>query len=260
MSEFKDQGVLVAGATSGIGRATAIAFGQAGARVGILGRNQERAKQTAVEIEAAGGQALCLIADLGQPDEVREAVESFVSQAGPLKAAVNAAGADIENSLADYTMEEYAAVFDVNVRGLLLLMQCEIRTMREGDGGSIVNITSISARKEVPQNALYNASKSAASMLTRCAAMEEGPHNIRVNELAPGPVDTPMLRGFFEKAVAAGIPTGPEALNKVSPLGRIGSPTEIAEAILFLSSSKSAYLTGACLTADGGFSLGLRVS
>lgn len=260
MSEFKDSTVLVTGATSGIGQAIAIAFGRQGARVGILGRNREQAECTAADVQAAGGTADLLLVDLLNETALRTVIRKFVEAAGGLTAAVNAAGLDIENSVAEYTTAEFDAVYGTNVRSLLVCMQEEITPMRAAGKGAIVNVTSIAARSETPQNALYNSSKSAVSMLTRCAAMEEGPHGIRINELAPGPVDTPMLRGFFEKAQAAGIETGPEAVRAISPLRRIGQPEDLAHAALFLASSQAGYITGACLTADGGFSLGMRVS
>jgi len=260
MSEFENSTVLVTGATSGIGAAIAIAFGEEGARVGILGRNREHAEATATQVRDAGGEAECLLVDLHDEEALRMTIRGFVEAGNGLLAAVNAAGLDIENSVADYSTADFDAVYGTNVRSLLVCMQEEITPMRAAGRGAIVNVTSIAARSEAPQNALYNSSKAAAAMLTRCAAMEEGPNGIRVNELAPGPVDTPMLRGFFEKAQAVGIPTGPEAIGASSPLRRIGQPIDLAHAALFLASSHAAYITGACLTADGGFSLGMRVS
>jgi len=258
--EFKNAPILVTGATSGIGQATAVAFGQQGARVGILGRNRDQAQRTAAMVQEAGGTADLLVVNLLDEPALRAAIREFIEQAGGLAVAVNAAGLDIENEVAGYSTADFDAVFGTNVRSLLVCMQEEIPPMRAAAQGAIINVTSIAARSEAPQNALYNASKAAVSMLTRCAAMEEGPNGIRINELAPGPVDTPMLQGFFEKARAAGIPTGPEAVGAISPLRRIGKPEELAQAALFLASSNAAYITGACLTADGGFSLGMRVS
>lgn len=257
---FENQPVLVTGATSGIGRAIAVAFGQVGAKVGVLGRDATRANQVVTEIQAAGGEAIPLLADVQDACQTETAINQFAQEAGGLVAAVNAAGLDLEQSLVDYSLAEFDAVFGTNVRGLFVCMQAEIRAMRPQKTGAILNLTSIAARHEVPHNALYNASKAAVSMLTRCAALEEGPQGIRVNELAPGPVDTPMLRGFLAKAGADGITAGEALLAQVSPLGRIGTPEELAQAAVFLCSPEAAYITGACLTVDGGFSLGVRLS
>jgi NAD(P)-dependent dehydrogenase (short-subunit alcohol dehydrogenase family) len=260
MSEFEGRGVLVTGATSGIGRAVAIAFGALGAHVGILGRDAGRAEACANAVREAGGRADILSVDLMDMSRTNAVLNDFGRRcAGRLVCAVNAAGIDIETSLFDATEAAYETVFGVNVRGLLACMQAEISSLRTAGGGAIVNVTSIAAKRETPLNSLYNASKAAASMLTRCAALEEGRHGIRINELAPGPVDTPMLEGYFEKARASGIETGPDAVAAVNPLRKIGTPEEIAAAAIFLCSKQAAYITGACLTADGGLSLGLRV-
>ena len=247
------------GATSGIGHAVAVAFGARGARVGIVGRDPSRAASCADAVRETGGVADILPLDLMDPDATKAALGAFAKESGGLVCAVNAAGVDIETPVLEASFADYEKVFGVNVRGLLACMQAEIAALRTAGGGAIVNITSIAARRETPLNSLYNASKAAASMLTRCAALEEGPNGIRINELAPGPVDTPMLDHYFEKARASGIDTGLDAIAAVNPLRKVGSPAEIAEAAVFLCSRQASYITGACLTADGGLSLGLRV-
>jgi NAD(P)-dependent dehydrogenase (short-subunit alcohol dehydrogenase family) len=125
--------------------------------------------------------------------------------------------------------------------------------MRSVGAGAIVNVSSIAGTKVIVGSAVYNASKSAVAMLSRTAAAEEGPNGIRINEVAPGPVDTPMLRGFFDHAAQAGTDGGLEQIRQTLPLRRIGEPDDIAGAVLFLCSDRARYITGACLAVDGGF-------
>ncbi len=253
MGEFSNQNVFISGATSGIGRAAAVAFGREGARVGVFGRNEEAALRVCGEIASAGGEGVLLTGDVRSKAAVDAAMAHFLDGDRPLNLAVNAAGLDIAKEVRDYTEEEARAVLETNTLGLMFCLQAEIVRMRMEGAGAIVNVTSIAGTKVIVGNGIYNASKSAAAMLTRTAAAEEGPNGIRINEVAPGPVDTPMLRGFFDDAEREGMEWGAEQIRQALPLRRIGEPDDIAGPVLFLCSERARYITGACLAADGGF-------
>ena len=221
--------------------------------MGVMGRRGEDAEETAALVRGRGGEGVSLVADVRSSVQIHDAIRSFVDDRAGLSAAVNCAGVDISHYLADYSVEEFDRVFETNTRGLFCCMQEEIALMRAGGGGAIVNVTSVAGLRPFLSNSVYNASKSAASMLTRTAAAEEGPNGIRINEIAPGPIDTPMLRKFFEDAKSAGWDL--EKLRQSQPLRRIGSPEDVAYAAVFLASSRAAYICGACLAIDGGMSL-----
>ncbi len=206
-------------------------------------------------IRAAGGDGVFLKLDLAIESEVAAAVRETVSRYGRLDCAANCAGNDIAHALTEFSEADYDAIFDANVRGLFFCLKHEILAMHE-TGGSIVNVGSVAAQMTDLGNALYNASKAAARSLTRTAATEGAKYRIRVNEVAPGPVRTPMLEGFLQKAAAAGSAFNTDSIVANIPLGRIGAADEIANAVLFLCSDASAYTTGASLTVDGGFLLG----
>jgi NAD(P)-dependent dehydrogenase (short-subunit alcohol dehydrogenase family) len=254
MKPFEGKTVFVTGATSGIGRATAIAFGAAGAFVGVGGRRQTEGHKTLELVRAAGGDGLYLEVDVGHESEVSGAVAALWSKTGRLDCAANCAGYDSNAPLAESEESDFDAIFDANVRGLFFCLKHEILAMKQR-GGAIVTIGSIAGQKAFPRNGLYNASKSAAAMLTKTAAVEAGQYKIRVNEVAPGPIETAMLQGYVEREAAAGSPASLKGLGDLAPLGRIGQPEETAHAVLFLCSDKASYITGASLTVDGGFVL-----
>lgn len=180
-------------------------------------------------------------------------MESLAPSGTTLDVAVNCAGRDVARLLVDYTMDEFHAVLETNTRGLFCSMQEQIRRKRVTGRGAIVNVTFVAASRPLVSNAIYNARKSAVSMLTRTAAAEEGPNGIRINEVAPGPVLTPMLEGFFEDA--AGSAWSLASLRDSLPLRQFSTPADIAHAVLFLASSKASNITGACLAVDGGMCL-----
>jgi NAD(P)-dependent dehydrogenase (short-subunit alcohol dehydrogenase family) len=157
--------------------------------------------------------------------------------------------------LTNYTEAEFDAIFDVNVKGLFFCTKHQILAMKN-QGGVIVNVTSAAARTPFAGYSLYNASKSAAAMLTRSAAVEAGKHGIRIIEVAPGPIDTPMLQRYFEQEKAKGSEVTEKTVGAAILLGRIGRPEEVANAILFLCSSGASFVTAASLSVDGGFPLG----
>ena len=241
---FSGKRVLVTGATSGIGRATALAFARAGAAVVISGRDAARAAEV---VAAAEGALTFLTADLTDPAAVTALVDSAADHLGGLDIAFNNAGFQERRALlADQPAETYDTVFDTNLRAVFLAMQAEIRTMLAAGGGVIVNNASVSGlRNPNPGLALYSASKAAVLSLTRSAAMEYAGEGIRINAVSPGRVETPMMlaAGVGDRAtVAAGLPAG-----------RLGRPEEVAEAVLWLASGQAAFVYGHNLCVDGGF-------
>jgi NAD(P)-dependent dehydrogenase (short-subunit alcohol dehydrogenase family) len=246
---------FVTGATSGIGRATAIGFGKHGCVVIAAGRRNDEGQRTVDMIRAEGGEALFIKLDIGIETEVSSAVSDIISRYGRLDCAVNCAGHDIAASLMNFSTADYDAIFDANVKGLFVCLKHEIYAM-QGRGGAIVNVGSVAAQMSDVGNSLYNASKSAARSLTRTAAAEAAKFGIRVNEVAPGPTWTPMLEGFLNNAKAAGSSFSSETIAASVALGRIATPDEIANPIIFLCSEQASFITGASLTVDGGFLLG----
>lgn len=242
--DFAGKAVLVTGATSGIGRATAIAFARCGARVMIVGRDAARGAEVA---SACGADARFHQADLGGPEAIGRAVAAAVTAFGGLDIAFNNAGfQEPRAELAAQPDGMFDRVFDLNVRALFLAMKAEIPAMLQCGGGVIVNNASVSGvRNPNPGLSLYSASKAAAISLTRSAAMEYAPRGIRINAVSPGRVETPMMlaSGIADMAaVAAGL-----------PVRRLGTPDEVAQAVLWLASPRSGFVVGHNLCADGGF-------
>lgn len=255
MTDFQGKVALVTGATSGIGRATAIAFGKRGATVVVTGRREQEGRETLDVVRAGGGDGAFIRLDISVEDEVVGVVREIMSRYGRLDCAANCAGNDIAAALTEFSEADYDAIFNPNVKGLFFCLKHEILAMRD-KGGAIVNVGSVAAQMSDLGNSLYNASKSAAHSLTRTAAAEAAKYRIRVNEVAPGPTKTPMLEGFLRKAADAGSAFNSASIVANIALGRIGTAEEIANAVLFLCSDRSAYTTGASLTVDGGFLLG----
>ena len=255
MADFTGKAALVTGATSGIGRATAIAFAKAGAAVLAVGRRVGEGQETIDLIRGAGGKAAFRAVDVAVEAEVAAAVTEIVARYGRLDVAANCAGVDINAALVDFTTADFERVFDTNAKGLFFCLKHEITAMRAGGGGAIVNVGSIAGEKAFRGDGIYGASKAAASMLTRAAAVENAEHGIRVNEVSPGLVDTPMLRGFMGNAGAVGSSLTEAGMIAAAPFKRLGAPEDVAAAILYLCSAEADYITGVSLAVDGGFRL-----
>jgi NAD(P)-dependent dehydrogenase (short-subunit alcohol dehydrogenase family) len=243
--------VLITGALAGIGRATALAFAREGARLVVSGRNQAGGDALAAELQALGAQAVFLRADVRHEAEVHSLVDQAVERFGRLDVAVNNAGTEGQpGPVAEQTAETYAATFDTNVLGVLLSLKHELRVMTAQGSGSIVNVSSVYGKAGAPGAAVYAASKHAVEGLTKSAALEVAATGIRVNAVAPGPIDTAMLDRFTgtadRKAWLAGH----------IPAQRLGQADEIAATIVFLGLGKAGYLTGQSLGVDGGATAG----
>src|SRR6266446_3677460 len=239
--------VLITGALTGIGRATARAFAHDGGRLVISGRRDAEGQQLVAELRQGGVEAAFLHADVRHEDDVRRLVEQTVARFGRLDVAVNTAGTEGQpGPVTEQSTDSYAATFDTNVLGTLLSMKHELRVMVPQGGGSIINISSTYGHLGARGASVYSASKHAVEGLTKSAALEAAGSGVRVNAVAPGPTDTAMLSRFTGSAERkAGLVAG-------DPLQRVGEPDEIANAIVFLASTKSSFTTGQVLFVDGG--------
>jgi len=239
--------VLITGALTGIGRATALAFAKEGARIVIAGRRDEAGQNLVAELRRLDAEAEYVNADVRHEDDVRNLVDQTVTRFGRLDVAVNAAGTEGKpGPVTEQSAESYAATFDTNVLGTLLSMKHELRVMLPQGYGSIINVSSTYGHLGAAGASLYAASKHAVEGLTRSAALEAAEFGVRVNAVAPGPIDTGMLTRF------TGSDERKAGLVSTVPLKRVGRPEEIAQTILFLASDKASFSTGATFAADGG--------
>src|SRR5216683_1942733 len=239
--------VLITGALTGIGRATALAFAQEGARIVISGRHEEEGEKLVNELGKLGAEAEFVRSDVRHEDDVRGLVDKTVARFGRLDVAVNTAGTEGKpGPVTEQSAESYAATFDTNVLGTLLSMKHELRVMLAQGSGSIVNVSSTFGHTGGAGASVYVASKHAVEGLTKSAALEASGSGVRVNVVAPGPIETPMLNRFAK--------TEERKAGMVSnvPLKRAGKPEEIAQAIVFVSSDKASFITGATYLVDGG--------
>lgn len=243
--------VLITGALTGIGRATALAFARSGAHMVVSGRRQAEGQALEAELQQLGAQAVFIPADVRHDDAVRDLVDQTVARFGRLDVAVNNAGTEGQPGLiVNQTAESYQATFDTNVLGTLLSLKHELRVMTAQKSGSIINISSTYGHAGAAWASVYSGSKHAVEGFTKSAALEVAATGVRVNAVAPGPTDTGMLDRF------TGTPENKAALIAGVPLGRIGKPDDIAAAILYLASEGAAFVTGQIVTVDGGKTAG----
>ena len=239
--------VLITGALTGIGRATAFAFAAEGARLVVSGRRAEAGAALAAELRQRGATAEFMQADVRHEADVRGLVEQTVARFGRLDVAVNNAGTEGTSApLAEQSAENYAATFDTNVLGVLLSLKHEMRVMLAQGNGAIVNLSSVAGQVGFAGASVYVASKHAVEGLTKSAALEGAAAGVRVNAVAPGPVLTEMLDRFV-----GGEQNRSHMANAV-PARRIGTVEEIAQTIVFLASDKARFLTGQSIAVDGG--------
>ncbi len=256
---------LITGGSSGIGRAASLAFAREGARVIIAARNVERGEAVAHEIKEAGGEAHFIRADMAKPNEIEALVRRAVEIYGRLDCAFNnaASAAGVFSPAADFSEEEFDQVVGVNLKGVWLCMKHEIRQMLEQQpsGGAIVNTSSVNGLGGSPQGALYSATKSGVLALTKSAAQDYAPYDIRVNALVAGFFQTPMLEDLFHRA-SGGDAEARQAVEtqyrRLISLNRIGRPEEAAEVVVWLCSDAASYVTGHSMIVDGGMTAALR--
>jgi len=243
--------VLITGGLTGIGRAAAVAFAKKGANVVVAGRRDEAGKALADELRGFGSEAEFINADVRKEDDVRALVDRTIERFGRLDVAVNNAGTEGRpGPITDQTAESYAATFDTNVLGTLLSMKHELRVMQAQGSGSIINISSTYGHEGGAGASVYVASKHAVEGMTKSASLEAASSGVRVNAVAPGPIETGMLDRF------TGTSERKAALLKTVPLGRVGAPADIARAAVFLASEDASFITGQVLTVDGGKTAG----
>jgi len=246
---FEGKVVLVTGGTSGIGKATAIKFARAGAKVVLSGRREKEGAEVVNEIRKLGGEGAFVRADIAKDADIQAMVQFTVDKFGKLDVAFNNAGVEWTGPLDRATEAEYRRVFDINVWGVLNSMRHEIPAMLKNGGGAIVNTSSVAGHVGLAQVSVYIASKHAVEGLTKSVALEFAKQNIRVNAVAPGIIATEMFDRF------AGEEMRDQIIASV-PVARVGAAAEIAAAVLYLASDAAKFTTGTSLVVDGGFVAG----
>lgn len=248
---FSNQVALVTGATSGIGRSTAIAYAREGAKVVVAGRRVPEGNAVVRAITSAGGEALFVPTDVTREADIINLVARTVERFGRLDVAFNNAGwLGALAPIAEQTNDNYDRLFDANVRSVFWSMKHEIPALLRSGGGAIVNMASMGASIGFPNFSLYVASKHAVLGLTRSVALEYARQRIRVNAISPGGIQTDML----DTAFGVGETEPKKGMAERHPLGRLGTPEEIADAVLYLSAPGASFVTGHDLLVDGGFS------
>jgi NAD(P)-dependent dehydrogenase (short-subunit alcohol dehydrogenase family) len=247
-SEYKGKVALVTGGAYGIGRASAIAFAREGARVVVADVKRDGGDETVKMITSAGGEAVFVKTDVSKADDVRRLIRTTIETFGQLDIAFNNAG--IEGEMApttDCTEENWDRTIDINLKGIWLCMKYEIPELLKQGGGAIVNMASVAGMVGFPGLPAYCASKGGVVQLTRAAALEQAKSNIRINAVCPGVIQTPMIDRLI-----GGNSEAEAGFVALEPVGRMGTPEEIADAVLWLCSKGASFVTGHPLVVDGG--------
>lgn len=247
--EFADKVALITGASSGIGRATALLLAKAGAHLALVSRSRESLQKVVDEIEKSDGQHIILPFDVTQVEQCKHAVEQTVERFGKLDILVNAAGIIANGSITTTTAEAWEIMLRLNLTAVFHLMQ-EATPFLQQTRGNIVNVSSVTGTRAFPNVLAYCVSKAGVDQLTRCAALDLAPSGVRVNAVNPGVVRTNLHRasGMDEEKYQTFLAHS----QTTHPIGRVGTPEEIAEAILFLASERAGWITGVTFNIDGG--------
>ena len=250
-AQFAGKVALVTGAAGGMGRATALGFAAAGAKVVVSDISADGGNETVALVTKEGGEANFVATDVADRDSVEQLVATAVDVFGGLDCAVNGAAIELEREpLAEVDEEVFDRIIAVNLRSVFLCMKYEIRQfLAQGRGGTIVNIASTNSFRPQPNQSSYTASKYGVLGMTRNAAIDYASQGIRINAICPGAIDTPMLRAAIERRGR----DPQEVADRLSLLGRFGDPAEIASAALWLSSTESSFTIGHALAVDGGY-------
>jgi NAD(P)-dependent dehydrogenase (short-subunit alcohol dehydrogenase family) len=250
MMRFKDKAVVVTGATTGIGRGTAVLFGQEGAKVVVAGRRKKNGEETVQRIKDKGGEAVFVASDISKAVDAKNLIETTVNMYGSIDVLVNNAGMPIVKPIHECTEEEWDTIIDTHMKGTFLCSKYTIPLMIKQGGGAIVNMGSIWSHTVFPGWGIYCAAKGGILLLTRAMAVDLAPYKIRVNCVCPGTIRTELM----DKAVEGA--SDPAAALKVyedlHPLRRIAEPEEVGKAVLFLASDDASWITGTDLSVDGG--------
>jgi NAD(P)-dependent dehydrogenase (short-subunit alcohol dehydrogenase family) len=241
---------LVTGGGGGIGRATCLAYAREGAKVAVVDVDGAAAVDVAKAVAGSGGEAIAIVADVSRSEQVAAMMEQVVARFGRLDIAFNNAGIDIEHlPLAQTSEEDFDRLMSINVKGVWLCMKFEIAQMlKQGEGGAIVNTSSIGGLIGAPRQPIYGSTKHAVLGMTKAAAVEYGRKGIRINAVCPGIIRTEMT----ERAIARE-PRRKTYIEQAHPIGRLGEAEDIARSVVFLSSEDAAFVLGHSLAVDGGF-------
>ncbi len=247
MFSLKDKVALITGASQGIGRDTALALAQAGAKVAVAARNEEKLASLVSEIESGGGAALAVKMDVADAEQVKAGFKQVLDKFGRLDILVNNAAITRDGLSMRMKPDDWEAVLKTNLTGAHLCIQQALSTMMRARAGRIINISSVVAQSGNAGQANYVAAKAGLIGLTKAVAIEIASRNVTVNAVAPGFIETPMTDVLPDKVK--------EELKTRIPLGRMGSPRDVAAAIVFLASDEAAYITGHVLNVNGGMHL-----
>ena len=254
LSQFSLEGkvALITGGSRGMGEATAIAFAKAGADVVVTSRKLPDLERVADEVRKLGRRSLAVATHVGRMEELQPLVDRVVAEFGKIDILMNNAGTNFFMPAIDMTEDGWDAVINLDLKGLFFLSQAVARVMKEHGGGKIINISSVSGYKPQVPTGHYSIAKAGVIMATQVMAREWAEYNIRVNCIAPGAIETRLYDAIFALLPEEEAKAQKEAAAKRIPMGRVGEPREIADAVLFLASDASSYVTGQTFAVDGG--------